>query len=156
VFAHIIALHGPTYLFDRDGVPLEIDVPYTLLENPDVPGSGIDKYRDQAIYITRRTEEMVQAILDSSSTPPVIILQADHGSGEVMNVNQRTAILNAILVKRECRDQLYPSMTPVNSFRTIFNCYFDANLPMLPDNVYWSPWPYDADYELRLLNEELD
>ena len=156
VFAHIIALHGPTYLFDRDGVPLEIDAPYTLLENPDVPGSGIDKYRDQAIYITRRTEEMVQAILDSSSTPPVIILQADHGSGEVMNVNQRTAILNAILVKRECRDQLYPSMTPVNSFRTIFNCYFDAGLPMLSDSVYWSPWPYDADYEFRLLNEELD
>jgi len=156
VFAHIIALHGPTYLFNRYGVPLEVDVPYTLLENPDVVGSGIDKYRDQAIYITRRTEEMVQAILDSSPTPPVIILQADHGSGEVPGMEQRTAILNAILVKEECQDSLYPSMTPVNSFRAIFNCYFDAGLPMLPDNVYWSPWPYDADYEFQLLNDQLD
>ena len=31
---------------------------------------------------------------------------------------------------------LYPSITPVNSFRVVFNTYFDAGLPLLPDEIY--------------------
>ena len=40
---------------------------------------------------------------------------------------------------------LYPSMTPVNNFRLIFNTYFGASLPMLPDKSYISAFrrPYE-------------
>jgi hypothetical protein len=31
---------------------------------------------------------------------------------------------------------LYPTMTPVNEFRMIFNLYFGSNLPLLPDRSY--------------------
>jgi hypothetical protein len=31
---------------------------------------------------------------------------------------------------------LYPTMTPVNEFRMIFNLYFGANLPLLPDRSF--------------------
>jgi hypothetical protein len=39
---------------------------------------------------------------------------------------------------------LYPSIIPVNSFRTIFNYYFGAKYPRLPDQSFFSTWltPY--------------
>ena len=35
---------------------------------------------------------------------------------------------------------LYPSMTPVNSFRLIFNTYFSGDLPLLDDRTYMMSW----------------
>ena len=34
--------------------------------------------------------------------------------------------------------KLYPAISPVNSFRLIFNEYFGANYPLLPDQTYIS------------------
>jgi hypothetical protein len=34
------------------------------------------------------------------------------------------------------KSKLYPSMTPVNSFRLIFDEYFGANYPLLQDKTY--------------------
>jgi hypothetical protein len=31
---------------------------------------------------------------------------------------------------------LYPTITPVNSFRLVLNDYFNAGLPLLPDRAY--------------------
>jgi hypothetical protein len=31
---------------------------------------------------------------------------------------------------------LYPSISPVNSFRVLFNLYFGANFPLLPDRHF--------------------
>ena len=36
---------------------------------------------------------------------------------------------------------LHQEMTPVNSFRMIFNNYFGANLPYLAEESYYSSWP---------------
>ncbi len=71
-----------------------------------------------------------------------------------MGEEVRTAILNAILIREDCRSMLYPSITPVNTFRVVFNCYFDANLPRVEDEVYWSKWPREAAYEFILLPSE--
>jgi len=38
--------------------------------------------------------------------------------------------------------QLYPGISPVNSFRVILNAYFNANMPLLNDQSYFSPIPY--------------
>jgi hypothetical protein len=32
--------------------------------------------------------------------------------------------------------ELYPAISPVNSFRVVFNAYFGTALPMLPDRVF--------------------
>ena len=33
---------------------------------------------------------------------------------------------------------VYSTITPVNTFRLIFNAYFDANLPVLDDKSFYS------------------
>ncbi len=45
-------------------------------------------------------------------------------------------ILNAYYLPGVDKDILYPSITPVNSFRLIFNLYFDTNFELLPDENY--------------------
>jgi hypothetical protein len=97
---------------------------------------------------------MILALLEGRETPPVIILQADHGAGVVPGQNQRAAILNAILIKEECRDMLYPSITPINTFRVVFNCYFSAGLELADDDAFVSPWPRWAEYQFKLLPPE--
>ncbi|MCL6482019.1 MAG: hypothetical protein K6U02_09855, partial [Firmicutes bacterium] len=86
------------------------------------------------------------------ATPPVILLQADEGPAperfrrDGMRFNWRTAtaeelsektgILNAYLLPGVESVPLHPSITPVNSFRVIFNAYFGTNLPLLPDRIF--------------------
>ena len=48
----------------------------------------------------------------------------------------RSAILNAYYLPGPGREQLYPSISPVNSFRLLFNAYFGTKLPMLPDRIF--------------------
>jgi len=153
VFAHIVAPHAP-YLFTATGEARNPDEPFTLLEAVDVGANDRDLYRDQAAYVTGRAQEVIQSILANSDTPPVIILQADHGPGLGMGQAERTAILNAILVREDCRSMLYPSLTPVNTFRVVFNCYFESDLPLVEDEVYWSKWPRESAYEFLLLSTD--
>lgn len=79
---------------------------------------------------------------------PIIIIQSDHGPnvelGDVIGkdntwYNQRMRILNAYYFPGDKRRSLYPTITPVNSFRVLFNDYFQAKLPLLPDKVWCSP-----------------
>jgi hypothetical protein len=60
-------------------------------------------------------------------------------------------ILNAYYLPGGGDQVLYDSVSPVNTFRLVFNCYFDAGLPIVQDEVYWSPWPAHTDYEFTLL-----
>ena len=45
-------------------------------------------------------------------------------------------ILNAYYFPDADKSVLYPSITPVNTFRLLFNIYFDGNLELLPDKNY--------------------
>lgn len=160
VFAHIVAPHFP-YLFTADGTPVLQEGPFTLAE-PGASAGGIGNvaaYREQAVFISGRIEQAIDAILRNSASPPIIILQSDHGYGrgeawkglDAPALDERTSILNAYLVPAECRDSLYPSITPVNSFRLVFDCAFGASLPLLPDLTYYSPNPADSGYQFHLV-----
>ncbi len=48
---------------------------------------------------------------------------------------------------------LYSSISPVNSFRVIFDKYFDAQLEILPDKSYFAP--YEKPYLLKDVTEEI-
>ena len=86
---------------------------------------------------------MIDKIIANSSQPPIIILQADHGPASMLdqesldntNIKERMAILNALYLPGDGDKGLYPSITPVNTFRIIFNHYFGTNYSLLKGTI---------------------
>jgi len=96
-------------------------------------------YTNQVTFLNRKMLEMVDTILAESKTPPIIILQGDHGPWIQPNP-QHFFILNAYHLPGH-QDDLYAQISPVNSFRYVFNAYFEGKYDMLPDTTYYSPVP---------------
>jgi hypothetical protein len=146
VFAHIIAPHPP-FVFAADGSPITPDAPFTLRFSFDGGSSSseayIRGYRDQVKFVNSQLEKVVQAILEQSEVPPVIILEGDHGpdsnSGRQSYIQERMTILNAYHLPGG-NDGLYPGITPVNSFRIVFNEVFGGDYPLLEDRVLYSQY----------------
>jgi hypothetical protein len=86
-------------------------------------------YTQEVQYLNGRILGVVRQILKDSQTPPIIILQGDHG----LRKDNRYLIFNAYHLPGDGSRLLYPSITPVNSFRLVFNAYFGAHTPLLPD-----------------------
>jgi hypothetical protein len=138
VFAHIVAPHEP-FVFDAQGQM--VTLPETLDE-----ATYRSAYRDEVIYLNQRVGEMLREIIDRSATPPVIILQADHG--HVMAApEQRMQILNAYYLPGGEHSVLYPQITPVNTIRLIFNRYFGGQLDLLEDHSYYSVYETPFQFE---------
>ena len=149
VFVHIIAPHPP-FVFNAEGDPVTTNRPYAPGDAEDFAGD-VSEYQSQYIeqlqYVNQKVIKTIDSILTSSKTPPVIIIQGDHGSGSLLSPTsledsclfERTSILNAYYMPGGKTELLYPSITPVNSFRVVFDTYFGANYPLLPDKTYYSP-----------------
>jgi len=161
VFAHILAPHPP-FVFGADGKAIDPDRPFALHDGNGFEAIGgtqaeyVAGYRAQAAYITARLQEMVRGLLDNySATPPVIMLQSDHGPGSrtqwnlaaLTDIRERFGILNAYLLPEGADSLLHPSISPVNSFRVLLNSCFGADLELLPDSAYYSPFQYPYDFE---------
>ena len=95
-----------------------------------------DAYGDAVRYADNRMISVIKDIIDSSPVPPIIILQGDHGM--IQNEN-RSKILNAYYLPDGGGQKVYPTITPVNSFRLIFDFYFGGKYDLLPDNTNYSP-----------------
>ena len=146
VFAHISCPHAP-FIFDRDGNPAKQDV---LSMSGEQMWQNKQGYVDQLIFVNKKVEALVDAILSKSDAAPVIILQADHGPNSAyssttpyaeltdMQIHERFNILNAYYLPENGSQLLYESITPVNSFRIVFNLYFGANYELLEDKSYFS------------------
>lgn len=133
VFVHIVAPHPP-YVFGPTGGPVEpAEVGTTKTEE------GASHYRDQAIYISNRMMEIVPKIIENSSTPPVMIIQGDHGPTVASSPRARMSNLNAYFLPGVDAN-VYPTITPVNTFRVIFNSYFRQNLELLDDVSLYSEY----------------
>jgi hypothetical protein len=148
VFAHLILPHPP-FVFSSEGQPLTPDAPFSL----DFPSGGSEEsyitgYREQVIFLNRELERIVEAILAQSGRTPVIVIQADHGpdsnSGRQGYVQERMTILNALLLPGGT-EAIYPHITPVNTFRVVFNQVFGGDYERLPDRALYSEYltPYD-------------
>ncbi|HEX2995549.1 MAG TPA: hypothetical protein VHP14_12035, partial [Anaerolineales bacterium] len=92
-------------------------------------------YHNQVIFIDSQITEALSKIIANSAQTPVIILQGDHGPIKIPG-EKRMNILSAYLFPG-AEGELYPSVTSVNNFRLVFNNYFNANLPVLPDKSYY-------------------
>ncbi len=161
VYAHILSPHPP-YVFGADGE--YVDEPEEGWTTESAQGA----YLNQLIYTNNKVVELVDKLLAQHATPPIIIVQADHGWAwavgwdpnpsialdEQFDMDQVFGILNAYHLPGGS-DELYDSISPVNSFRIIFNTYFDAKLPLLQDKHYFSIY-YESPYSFSDVTDSID
>ena len=148
VFAHMLIPHDP-YIFGPNGEAVtkaETDS-RTVTEN----------YINQLTFANKQIKIMVDEILANSDSPPIIIIQSDEGPFLVPELltpefddsqnwsrispqalETHLKILNAYYLPGFDQDILYESISPVNTFRVIFNFYFGADFPLLEDKSYIS------------------
>jgi len=142
VFAHFLVPHPP-YLFDENGNNV-----------PDKSPSGFSKELDikQLQYVNKLAKITIDRILSRSDKKPIIILASDHGplipGLDGYNnpprdlAKRRMSNLNAYYFPDGGDALLYNSITPVNSFRVMFNYYFGTSYKLLEDKSYFS-WAND-------------
>jgi hypothetical protein len=142
VFAHFVVPHGP-YVF---GPNWEALTPSQLDDRANLSG-----FRDSLTFINNAILPVVDQILATSKTPPIIVIQGDHGGTYWKRPDQRMKILNAYYLPG-AGNVLYPSISPVNTFRIIFNTYFGQEFPLLPDvSRYSPPSPPSQQYNFNLV-----
>jgi hypothetical protein len=131
-YVHLFIPHAP-FVYGPDG-EIETDPGYY---SGDRAGATTEAYQlkgyvNQVQYIDKRIVPILQTVISKSKNPPIIILMGDHG---LENLNRRTDLL-AYYLPKNGNAKLYPNISPVNSFRLIFDEYFGANYPLLPDITY--------------------
>ena len=142
VFSHMLFPHYP-YVFDAN------------CQRNDSKFSQPDKkrYIDQLKCTNMKIINLIDAIITADSQA-IIILQSDEGpfweeemklDGEGVDWSKvsddakkiHMKILNAYYLPGFDYSQLYPEISPVNSFRIIFNRYFQTNLEILDDKSFF-------------------
>jgi hypothetical protein len=140
VLLHVLVPHPP-YVFDRDGS--------YVTRTQERRRSFAENYTNQTVAANAMIRRLVDGILRDSASPPVIIVQGDEGpyppgtagdtfdwrTASVAQLRVKSGILNAYYLPGADTRVLYPTISPVNSFRVVFNTYFGANLPLLPDRT---------------------
>jgi len=152
IIAHLVLPHPP-FVFGRDGEPITRTRLFNFSDGSHYyrdggsPEEYLDGYRNQLAYLNRRLRKTIEDILTAGRTrPPIVIIQADHGPGSHLDwglltatdVTERMGILNAYYLPGLPQNPLYTAITPVNTFRVIFNEYFGTAYPLLPDRNYFS------------------
>lgn len=156
VFAHIVSPHPP-FVLGENGEHIAPDRAFafgdgaTFMKN----GRGAEyeeNYGKQLRYITKRIQDALGRLL-AHSPDAIIILQADHGPGPVhngegpedTNYRERLAILNALHGPPGLAEKLYENISPVNTFRLVFNHVFGTDYELLEDVARFSTWeePYE-------------
>jgi hypothetical protein len=133
VFAHINAPHDP-FVFGSHGGPVASRPGYTYDE-------WVTAYREQVAFVTWKAQQTIEEILRRSPEPPIIILQSDHGAcygPYEEHLADRMAILNAYHLPNQDYEDLYQTITPVNTFRVVLNQYFGTDYDLLDDRNYYS------------------
>jgi len=154
VFAHLLLPHPP-YTFAGDGsfVTDETDAGLTNQEG----------YAQQLAYLQTRIDSLMDRLLARPEAErPIVILQADEGpypldyarntigydwaTASPEDLEIKFGIFNAVYLPGPEAQDLPASLSSVNTFRLLFDAYFGAELPLLPDRSYTSAGkfrPYD-------------
>jgi phosphoglycerol transferase MdoB-like AlkP superfamily enzyme len=94
-------------------------------------------YKGTLAYSDKKMREIVDTLLEKSDDPPIIIIQGDHGP-EKAGESKYYEILNAYYLPDNGSQSLYPTISPINSFRIVLNQYFGQHFDLLPDQMYSS------------------
>jgi hypothetical protein len=124
VYAHPMMPHAPVF-FDRNGRRLPKNVWDQTTK---------EEYLEQLIYTNHLLTNTIQRILSQSSFPPIIIIQADHGSRLPTGKGacaEPYSVFCALLLPGP-PEALPAGLSTINNFRIVFNRLFGANYPWLP------------------------
>jgi hypothetical protein len=148
VFAHITIPHEP-YIFNADCSIRPPLWPSYYVVKDETPEK--QAYIAQITCLNQKLKSIVEHLLHDSPTPPVILLQGDHGHGRMPlhipdvaavtpdRLAERADVFAAYYLPGALGRIVYDSITPVNVFRVVFHQYFQADLMLLADKTYWSP-----------------
>ena len=127
--AHVLKPHGP-YVFDQFG-----NATYPLFWKDDHDPSVPKAYYGQVLYINKLVLQLIDKIIASSESPPVVIITADHASPSETGLDKHK-ILAAYHLPHGGNNLLYPSISSVNTFRIVLDYYFGLDLGLLDDNIH--------------------
>jgi hypothetical protein len=138
VFAHILCPHYP-YVLDRNGTYQTLEQRATRTEP--------QNYLEQLMFVNKRVMDTVKLLLQGPvSQRPIVVIQSDEGPyhasdrapATAQEILRKYGILNAYYLPgvNISRSGLYSSITPVNTFRLLFDLVFHDDLPLLPDRNY--------------------
>ena len=146
VFVHFLLPHDP-YVFGPNGefLPEDVVKMRTASEN------YVNHIRFANVVMLHVVDHLLQ---DSSKPKPIVIVQADEGplparydadmlgfdwrQATPEELRQKFGILNAMFLPEATGRGVYPGISPVNTYRMLFNEYFGTRLEMLPDRSYVS------------------
>jgi len=137
VLAHLMIPHRPN-LFGANG---EVIIPKFLSLDNEVKNWEPDLYLGQLKFANKRLQDAIEKLTEAEN-PPVIIIQSDHGMrGDVFkNRSERQVMMfnnfKAYYFPEKGRNLEFETSTPVNSFRVLFNLYFDDDYEILEDKIY--------------------
>jgi len=130
VYVHMLIPHPPNIFLADGSMNLDTDY-YNFGIGKGKNGQyNIEGYINNTKFINSRLPDVVRDIIKYSDRPPVIIIQGDHGY-QLPDIQH--SILNAYYLPNENISYPYPTITPINTFRIVFNNYFGTNYPLLDD-----------------------
>jgi hypothetical protein len=150
IYAHLVLPHPP-FVFGPNGEKVNIGKSDEDLNDVTQYEDEANRvaYRDQVIYTNGRIIPILRDIIERSPTPPIIILESDHGPTAYGGVQNRMGNFMAYYFPgKDVSNIAYPSISPVNSFRLVFNTYFDGKYPLLDDISYYSDVTYNFNYQI--------
>ena len=143
VFCHIEPPHPP-YVFDRDGNEIDPSKQQLILSQKGMSKEEINifLYKEELIFINKMLRKTIDNILAQSPKPPIIILQSDTGpytyfDKENAYFRESFSILSACYLPDGGDEYMYDSLSSINTYRIIFNHYFNTDYELLPTRNYW-------------------
>ena len=137
VLVHLMAPHPP-YVFGSNGEEL---LPENLGLEDIEENFNEEFYLGQLEFVNLKMKKSVEKLLDTNN-PPIIIIQSDHGMKESHSEDEYTNLFakfsnfKAYYFPYEGRNIEFETTTPVNSFRVLFNLYFNDGYELLEDRIF--------------------
>ena len=136
-----IEIEGPKFVVGHLLVP---HTPFVFSPkgdfNPNWRLESNEGYIDNVNFIDSRIPDVINNIIEKSESPPIIILQGDHGNKADRESEPEAlmSILNAYYFPQGNYEALYDTITPVNTFRIVFNNFFGGDYELLDDISYFA------------------
>ena len=130
VYGHFLEPHPP-YFYDSSG---------KLFDSS--PPSDEIAYLHQIAFSNKIIKQITDSIMAYSNRPTVIIFQSDHGFSFDMPINKPEYFPNfsAIYFSNKDYSLLTDSTHNVNTFRIVFNTFFDQHMKLLPYRSEFIRW----------------